>query len=151
MQIILTQNEIEDAIRDTVLQQIALKDDQSIAVVFEDDTDCNLIATIDIKKAAPAEVTKPKARAAKKEPVQVAPVQSAAQDEEPAKETLASDLPWKEEEPPKEEAQAPAAAPAPKIFPDPSTSAPAQPEAPAQEAKSLFANLIKSVHDAPQV
>ena len=53
MQIILTQPEIEEAIRDSVLQRIAIKDDQSIAIVFEDDTDGNLIATIDTKKAAP--------------------------------------------------------------------------------------------------
>ena len=160
MQIMLTQKEIESAIVDKVFEQIAIKDGQSIILEFEDDSDGNLIATIDVKKAAPvveAEVkAKPRAR---KETLIIAAVQPEEAKAplplplgcEPAK-AEAEDLPWKEEEPRKEEAQAPTAGPlAPMIFPDVSTSAPAQPEAPAQEAKSLFANLTKSVHDAPQV
>jgi hypothetical protein len=160
MQIILTQNEIEDAIRDTVLRQMAIKDDQSIAVVFEDDADGNLIASIDIKKAAPvveAEV-EPKPRARKEAPIAAAVQPEEAKSpvppqfgREPVK-AEAKDLPWKEEEPGKEVAQAPAVGPlTPKIFPNVSTSAPARPEALAQGAKSLFANLTKSVHEASQV
>jgi hypothetical protein len=157
MQIILTQPEIEEAIRVSLLQQMAITDDQSIAVVLEDDADGNLIATIDIKKAVPVVETevKPKPRARKEASIVAAlrPEEAKAPvpppfGREPVK-AEAKDLPWKEEEPGREEAQAPAVL-APKIFPGVSTSAPAQPEAPAQRAKSLFANLTKPVHDAPR-
>ncbi|ESX17864.1 hypothetical protein X766_15800 [Mesorhizobium sp. LSJC255A00] len=51
MQIIVTHNEIEEAVKQTVLAQISLREDQNVAIRFEQTESDDLIAIIDITKA----------------------------------------------------------------------------------------------------
>lgn len=79
MQIILNQNELEDAIRDTVLKQIAIREDQKILISMEETDSGEMIAVINVGKAETTETVeviepaKPKTRARKEttEPVVV--------------------------------------------------------------------------------
>jgi hypothetical protein len=144
MQIILTQLEIAHAVRESVLPQIAIREDQSINVAIVPSGN-EIIASITITRAEEAEATKPKAKPVKK--VEATPIVQTTIAPPPRREPEAkaesSDAP-REEEPANEETPVVAA---PKLFPDAATSAPA----PAAEgAKSLFANLVKPVHDAPR-
>src|SRR5262245_56751944 len=150
MQIILTQQEIAHVVRESVLPQIAFREDQSInvAIVLSGN---ELIASITITRAEEAEATKPKAKPARKETtpiVQTTIIPAAGR--EPEAKAEASGVSWEED--PKEESarEQTLVAAAPKLFPDAATSAPAPATGLPAAGKSLFANLVRPVHDAPR-
>jgi hypothetical protein len=150
MQIILTQQEIEDAIRETVLQQITIREDQGIAVAFQGLTkEGSLSVNITIQKVN--EDTAPK-KVRTRKPIQI---EESIQDE-PTKvhvvegETVKGKLDLSQ---PIAASPMPVFTTAPKIFPDINSSAPVSEQATAISqptlGKSLFANLTKPVHDSP--
>ena len=144
MQIILTQQEIEDLIRESVLQQITVREDQGISLSF-DQAD-GLMAIIRIQKLDAEEVSPKKVRTRRtaqvEEPAQEEPAK--AQVVEPVEaHTLGQETHTLTQQPA-----------APKIFPDVGTSAPVgtravDAPAAAPPGKSLFGNLTKPVHDTP--
>ena len=161
MKIILTQNEIEETLRDSVLQQISIRDDQDITIDFEDDKDGNLTAVIGVEKSrsseksetAPQPAAKPRGRPRKEKAAAPEPMEEGV--------TTAPEVPWEEEPTKAAEAQErlqehleevkaikEEAKTALKIFPEATSSAP--PAAPKPAVNSLFANLTKPVHDAPR-
>ena len=138
MQIILTQQEIEDAIQDVVLQQITLREDQGIAISFEGVKDGGLTVHVTIQNAA-SDVRIPKKVRTKK------PIQAEESVAEPAKAhaTVESQPIFAQPGDPATQV----AAAVPRIFPDINTSAPVQTGPVATASKSLFSNLVKPVHD----
>jgi len=143
MQIILNQREVEDAIRDAVLQQITLREDQEIGVHFEGVKDGNLTVSVVIRKAED-EVTIPKKMRTKK------PIQVEESIPEPAKAHTVPEEMGSLTHPIFAQPGDPAtqvAAAVPRIFPDINTSAPVQTGPVATASKSLFSNLTKPVHD----
>jgi hypothetical protein len=152
MQIILTQQEVEDAIRDAVLQQITLKEDQGIAIAFQGlSKEGSLTVSVIIQKADEAGAIPRKRTRRTTQPEESI--------DEPAKahvsEEVTTPIPAMTQ-PIFAQPNDPAtviAEKTSKIFPDINTSAPVQTPAPVatpSAGKSLFSNLTKPVHDPAQ-
>ena len=157
MRIMLTQVEIEDAIKDVVLQQITLREDQDITIAFEGvkDGEFSVHVTI-LKQEGKQEETLPKKVRTRKAtqtetdspesspPVAPSTFTNPVEAMPPVEPVVPPVQPVADQEP------LPVAPR--KIFPDISTSAPTQtqvqpaPSTPVS-GKSLFSNLQKPVHD----
>lgn len=157
MQIILTQSEIEDALRQSILQQISLRDGQDITFDFKSTRgDDGLTATIQISAPVQQVGTKLETKADKVTAEKATPRNISTEPEdrqepealkESEKETKAAPEPADEDKPAENKASAKVET---TIFPNEGTSAPlTEPEvAPEVAAKSLFANLQKPVNGA---
>jgi hypothetical protein len=165
MQILLTQQEIEEAIREIVLQQITIREDQGIAINFQQLKDSGLAAVVTIQKVGDdnnREAAPKKTRTRRtvqpeesiEEPAKAAITTSDQTIPESAKAAPAQAQPMPTQTLPifaqPVQSTTPASAPAPKIFPDINTSAPVGGQASPPVGKSLFANLTKPIHDLPQ-
>ncbi|AZO48038.1 hypothetical protein [Mesorhizobium sp. M4B.F.Ca.ET.058.02.1.1] len=171
MRAVLSQAELEEAVRLFVRQELPSATDQNITVTFEDDKDGNLTAAVDIDSADGGEAPSQKPKTTRKKAIQGAKdatvVAEQASEEKPAETTAnvqeesesaadaSKDLPWKEDaagtDQPIVKEDKPVTQPneipaeTTKIFPDAvSSAAPSAPKPDtAAAAKSLFANLTK--------
>lgn len=138
MQIIFTAQELEDLIREAVLQQISLRDDQSFTINIAGDNSVTvIIGKIDGNTPVKATVTrtrKPRETVEEKQeeskPLFTPPAATAA---------MAA-----------QEAEARESLVAHKIFATAENSTPPTAEAAPPVGKSLFSNLTKPVHDIPK-
>lgn len=106
MQIILTQAEIEEAIQQKVLSQIAIREDQQIGISFEDDAAGELSAVLVIgeipakKNEAPKSTVVKRTRGPNKPKVAVQPTDTEQTADDGSKDTdeTKGDAPWSEDQ-----------------------------------------------------
>ena len=151
MQIILTQQEIEDLVRDAVLQQITIREDQGISITFQGIVESRFVASVTIHKideeAAPRKVRTRRIREDKTDEVaQEEPAKAHIVTEELATTPTKPIFAQPEPTPVKPATSSPTAVS--KIFSAVETSAPATETVTPPKGKSLFANLTKPLHDA---
>jgi hypothetical protein len=154
MQITITGQELEDMVREAVMQQITLKEDQGIAIKFQQDG-----AIITIQKMVSEEHAPKKMRTRRtsqaEEPTQEEPAKAQVVDRgaemegELARAADASALSKPIFAQPGDPATVIAKATS-KIFPDVNSSAPVTEPATPPPSKSLFSNLQKPVHDTKE-
>jgi len=150
MQIILTQQEVEEAIRDTISQQITIREDQGIAINFSGvKGEFQVIVTIQkLDETSPKKVRTRRASPADADPVEEPAKAHVVTEGDTVTVTLAQ--PVFATQPVDSTTREPASTS--RIFPDVNSSAPVTEPASPTPSKSLFANLTKPVHDtaAPQ-